>query len=343
VSFVNNKNGPSHQKIRLSIHNETKMPAAYFITEEIYSEFRNKHKDLAEIIDVRFFNDDQGIQSLLNNTDVLIASLMGGNLPLKKLLDAKSLRWIHFIGAGVDHLLPLDWMPSDAVLTKSLGAHLPNAVEYATTALLMLNNHVPFYVSNQRERRWERIFPTSIRGKTLLVIGVGAIGGAVASEAHRMGLKVLGVRKSGESHEHVDRMFKPEELEAALPQADFVFLSAALTPSTRGLVGARQFDKMKKGAGLLSISRGVMIDFDALAQALKSQQLSGAVVNALPSEPLPTTSPIWEIPNLIITPHIGTQDRNMFPHNVMDIFAENLKRYLAGKQMLFEVDPAKGY
>src|SRR5205807_4772690 len=141
--------------------------------------------------------------------------------------------WVHMTGAGIEHIMPLDWVPPGAWVTTNSGVHAPKAGEFAAMALLMISNRIPALYTAQREGRWHRIFSTPLRGKTLLIIGVGAMGGAAAERAGQLGMRVLGVRRSGRRHRRVDEMFGPAELDQLLPRAGIVLVTVPLTRQTR--------------------------------------------------------------------------------------------------------------
>src|SRR5262249_52355727 len=161
------------------------------------------------------------------------------------------------------------------LLTNNCGVHVGKAADYAGTAILMLNTRFPFFMTSQRNRRWEKRYSTPPAGKTLLVVGVGNIGGAGAKRGKEFGMRVLGIRRTGEAHPHVDEMFLPQDLDKALPRADVVLVSAALTSKTRGILGRRELGLMKRGAGIINMSRGGLIDFDAMVEKLHSGDLGG--------------------------------------------------------------------
>ncbi|HLJ18654.1 MAG TPA: D-2-hydroxyacid dehydrogenase [Stellaceae bacterium] len=255
---------------------------------------------------------------------------------------APRLRWVHAHGAGVSHLMPLDWLPRGAVLTNSRGVHGPKADEYTAMAILMLNNNLPRTVTNQRRAKWEQPFNTGIAGKTLLVIGVGHVGGGAARWAKRFGLHVLGIRRTGKRHPDVDEMHGPRALRKLLPRADFVLVAAPLTGETRHMIGARELDLMKPGAGLVNYSRANLVDYKALAKRLKAGKLS-AILDVFDPEPLPRTSPLWKLPNLIITPHCSSDDREQYTPRTLDLVFANMERFIAGKPLLNRVDPRLQY
>jgi glyoxylate/hydroxypyruvate reductase len=255
---------------------------------------------------------------------------------------APRLRWVHAHGAGVSHLMPLDWLPRGAVLTNSRGIHAERAEEYAVMALLALNNRLPEMVTSQRAGRWEQRFNTSIAGKTLLIIGVGSVGGGLARWAKRFGLHVIGIRRTGKPRRFVDEMHRPEDLRRLLPRADFVLVSAPLTAATNQLLGEAELALLKPGAGLVNYSRAKLVDYEALRRRLERRELS-AVLDVFSPEPLPADSPLWHTPNLILTPHSSSDDTALYTPKTLDLVMRNMERLIAGKRLLNRVSPALEY
>jgi len=270
------------------------------------------------------------------------AVLVGLRFPMQRIREMPRLRWVHVISAGVDHLVPLDWLPSEVILTNSSGVHADLAGEYACCALLMLNIGIPQHAMNQRLGGWDRVFNSPIRGKTVVLIGVGAIGGAAAMHAKRLGLRVLGVRRSGRPHRYVDQVFTPENLATVLPQADFVLVTAPLTPETQGMIGARELDLLRPGAGLINMSRATVVDYEALSQKLERNELRGAVVDVCKPEPLPADSAFRRVRNLLITPHISS-DPVDYADRTVTIVVDNLRRLVTGRSLRNRVDRTRGY
>jgi phosphoglycerate dehydrogenase-like enzyme len=256
---------------------------------------------------------------------------------------APNLKCIHVIAAGIEPLLPLDWLPPGVSLTNNSGVHFDKAVESATMVLLLLHARLPAIVTNQRNGRWDQIFTPTIRGKTALVIGVGDMGGAVATAAKALGLHVVGVRRSGAPHPGVDTMLTPDALDDALPAADFVVLATPHTPETANLMSRARFRRMKQGAGFFNYGRGACIDQEALVDALESGHLSGAVVDVVDREPLEADSPLWHVRNLIVTPHVTSDDADQYVPRTLDLVFSNLRRLQEGLPLLNRVDPLKGY
>jgi phosphoglycerate dehydrogenase-like enzyme len=254
-----------------------------------------------------------------------------------------ALRWIHIIGAGIEPLLPLDWLPPGVVLTNNSGVHWDKARESGMMALLALNGKLPQLVSQQRRAQWNPIFTRGIAGRSVLVIGLGDMGGAVADGARRLGMQVTGVRLNPAPHPHADRVIGLAELDPALGEADFVVIATPLTPATHHLLDHRRMALMKPGAGLFNIGRGGCLDHDALAGALASGHLSGAVLDVFDPEPLPATSPLWAMDNVIITPHVSADDADRYLPLTFDLVFANAARLQRGEPLLNVVDPVRGY
>jgi phosphoglycerate dehydrogenase-like enzyme len=264
--------------------------------------------------------------------------------PLRELAAAAPhLKWIHIIGAGIEPLLPLDWLPAGVTLTNNSGVHAPKMRESALMALLMLNAQLPAIVTHQRAARWQPIFTPQIAGRTLLVIGVGDMGGAVGSAGKLLKMRVIGVRRSGEPHPDVDQMVTEAALDGVLPEADIVVLATPLVPATRNLMDRRRFALMKPGAAFLNIGRAGSVDHEALIDRLRSGALSGAILDVFDPEPLPATSPLWHAPNLILTQHVTSDDLDLYLPKTFDLVFANAARLQRGEPLLNAVDPRRGY
>jgi phosphoglycerate dehydrogenase-like enzyme len=291
--------------------------------------------------------DDLYDLSWLTEADGLIASndlIRDPRFPLRELAAAAPrLRWIHIIGAGIEPLLPLDWLPPGMVLTNNSGVHAEKIREAATMALLMLNARIPAIVTNQKKARWDQIFTPCIAGKIILVIGVGEMGGTVAAAAKALGLTVIGVRRGGAPHPDVDRMVPLAELDAALPVADFVVVAVPLTPETCNLLDRRRIGLMKSGAGLLNIGRAGSVDHGALVEALRTAALSGAIIDVYDPEPLPESSPLWHVDNLLLTPHVTSDDLDCYLPKTLDLVFANAARLRRGQSLVNMIDPVRGY
>ncbi|OZI31379.1 D-2-hydroxyacid dehydrogenase [Bordetella genomosp. 10] len=253
------------------------------------------------------------------------------------------LKLIHCTSAGVEGYLPLDWLPDRAVLTNSSGIHAEKAGEFGLLALLMLNDHVPQHMTSQRSHAWKRKLARPIRGKTVLIYGVGALGGAIAEKAKLLGLNIWGVRRSGAPHPHVECMFHPDLLAQALPSVDFLLVTCPLTAATRGAIGARELMMLPPHAGVVNMARAAVVDYDALAELLREGRLAGAVLDVFDPEPLPATAPWWDVPNLMVIPHVSADDPVGYIDRSLAIFGRNLANLAAGRPLDNVVDASIGY
>lgn len=270
--------------------------------------------------------------------------LLTWNLPTENLAEiAPKLKWIHCIGAGVEHLCPMDWVPEGVTITNNKGAHADKAGEFALMAVLMLHNKMPAILTNQRSATWNSLFSTPIAGKTVGLVGVGSIGGGAAVQLSKMPVHVIGVSRHGKPHPQVDEMVAMDQLDVVLPRMDYIFLSLPSTPETRGLFNRERLQSLKAGAGIINVGRGSTFDYDALADLLATGHLSGAVIDVFDEEPLPSDSPLWAAPNFVVTPHVSADDGDSYVPITLELFFDNLARYLDGETLLNVVRPELGY
>jgi phosphoglycerate dehydrogenase-like enzyme len=264
--------------------------------------------------------------------------------PLRMLTtEAPHLRWIHVSGAGIEPLLPLDWLPGEAVLTNNSGVHVDKIRESAAMMLLMLHARVPVIMTNQRQSVWRQIFTPSIAGRTVLIFGVGDMGGAVAEAARDLRLRVLGVRRGGAPHPSVERMYLPSEVDEALPLADFLVLAAPLTRETKGLLNRERCKLLTQGVGLINIGRAGLIDDNAMIEALRDGTISSAILDVYDPEPLPVQSQLWNAPNVLLMPHVTSDDEDLYLPKTFDLVFENARRLLSGMPLRNIVDRQREY
>jgi phosphoglycerate dehydrogenase-like enzyme len=299
-----------------------------------------RHPDVARLADARFSHTPAEFAAAIGDVDALIGWRFSTDEVSAR---ARRLKWIQLTGAGVEHMLPLDWLPAEALLTNSSGAHAPKVREFVTMALLMLNSGVPLFATNQRQARWEQRFTRCIAGKTVVIVGVGEMGSAAAASAKRLGLTVIGVRRSGRPRRPVDRMVTPDSLNEVLPAADFLIVAAPLTRATRGLIGRSQLDRMKPEAGILNIGRAAVIDYEALGEKLARGALAGAVLDVFAPEPLPPDSPLWHVPNLMVIPHVSSDEPEAYIERLLDVFFDNVRRWRDGRPLRNRIDPIAEY
>jgi phosphoglycerate dehydrogenase-like enzyme len=312
----------------------------FIVRPDQYEKVLARHPDVAARIRTTWGSDLENYAEQARSADAIITY----RFPKETLArDAPKLKLLQILGAGVDYLLPLDWVPSGVTMLTNSGAHVPKAAQSALMALLMLNARLPLLVTSQKRHEWNRVFTSTLAGKTVLIVGVGRIGGGAAEHAKAFGMRVLGIRKSRGVHPACDEMHGPQELHALLPQADFVLLNAALTPETRFLFGEKEFGLMKRGAGFINMSRGGLVDPKALDAALRSEQLGGAIIDVTYPEPPPAEWPYFDTPNLIITPHVLSDDIDEYVPRTLDLFFDNVRRLFNGEPLTNVVDLVRQY
>jgi len=258
----------------------------------------------------------------------------------REALGGPDLRWFQVAGVGFDHLQPVT--RNDVTITNCAGVLSPFMAETVLGAMLTLNVGFPRYMEQQRARVWQEHPWRGLAGKTVMIIGLGAIGRRVAAHARHLGMRVLGLRARPGKVEEVDEMVGRHGLHDALGQADVVCVHVPLTPATRGLLDSRAFAHMQRGAILINTSRGGVMDEDALRAALTDGTLAAAYLDVFATEPLPSASPLWETPNLVLTPHISDTVTD-YQERFADFFADNLQRWLHDQPLANIVDPARGY
>lgn len=328
------------RKFRVHIENLRARPLVYHLTEARWAAACARHRALARRVEASIGWDGEILDGALGEADFLI----GIRAPLGRLARrAPRLKWIHVTMAGVDRFLPLDWLPPGAVLTNNHGAHGVKAEQYMRMAYTLLNTRMAEIFANQHGRRWQQVFSPSIIGKTALIVGLGDLGQAAARAAKQLGLEVIGVSRSGKKVPGVDTARKSTALDRLLPAADYVVLAVPLTPDTRNLLNRARLDLLKPGATVVNIARAQVLDYEALAGKLRDGTLAGAVVDVVDPEPLPPESPLWNTPNLVITPHISCDDGEHYLDISLDLWFANFARFLKGKPLENRVDPRRGY
>src|SRR3954451_10467914 len=246
-------------------------------------------------------------------------AMVGVTLTPELLKHAKQLKWLHISSAGVEShgrqtgLFP-ELVESNVVVTNAKNVYGPQIADHAFAFLLALTRKLNVTIPKQHLEEWPpgRDGMFELNGKTAVIIGVGGIGSQIAQRAHGFGMKVIGVdiRDVPASNE-INRVVPPDQLDSVIPLADVVFISAPHTKKTEGMMGAKEFELMKKGSYFIAMSRGKIYDQGALIKALDSKRLAGAGLDATDPEPLPKGHPLWKFPNVIITPHVSGGSDNL--------------------------------
>ena len=250
-----------------------------------------------------------------------------------------SVEWVHVAGAGIEHLLPF---PEGLTVTNSSGICSRFMAETVMAAMLMWSFGFPTYMEQQRGRLWRQNSWVSLSQKTVLIIGVGSIGSAVATLAKAFKMRVLGIKNSLTPVDDVDKMFALDDVHNVLPEADYVCIHVPLTDRTRHFFSRDEFQRMKSSAVLINTARGGVVDEAALVDALRNKHIAGAYLDVFETEPLPKDSTLWDLPNLVISPHVSDSVAN-WQDRFIDFFMSNLERWGAGQQLLNTVDLKKGY
>ena len=327
----------AQHKIAILLHDEFEMwrPPAWFV-ERLRTEFPGT--------EVVYSANKRNEEDALRGADVMI----GWALSPEQFCTAKSLRWIYSITAAVDQFFYPELISSEIAISNAGRVHGPVVAEHTIAMLLALAKRLPSAVRYQERRKWameaiwnEQPRPREVRGASVVVVGLGSTGAEVASMAAALKMNVIGVR------EHPERGGANETvgydgLDGAITRADFVVLAAPLTPRTRHMIDAPRLQIFKPTAFLINVSRGALVDEAALVKALRDRQIAGAALDVFEEEPLSRWSPLWKMPQVLITPHTAFLTENVWQRH-FEMFAANFKRYLAGEPLGDLVDKARGY
>lgn len=288
--------------------------------------------------DIVFLSDPAAFAARIGDAEFLFSL----QPPRDQWARAGKLRLIHCMGAGVDDLLPAEGLSGGVVISNNRGMSAEPMAEFALALAFALIKKLPVFLEGQRERKWRRALPGVVAGRTLGILGLGAIGQALARKAQALGMRVIGTQRTPKSHPGIDRVYGENETEAVLAASDVVVILLPLTPRTRGLLSGERLALMRPGAFLINLARGGIVDEGALVELLRGGKLGGAAFDVFSQEPLPPTSPLYDAPNLWITPHIAGGFPDLLDLAIAE-FAENVMRVEHGELPLHLVDRAEGY
>jgi phosphoglycerate dehydrogenase-like enzyme len=258
---------------------------------------------------------------------------------------APRLRWIATPATGVDHLRGTGVLESAIPVTTVGGLFGPVIAEHVFAVILAFARRLAHFGAQQRAKAWQMSRVTALEGRTIGLVGVGAIGSAVALRAKAFGMRTIGLGRGdprGRTIPGVDQLVGREQLSDLLAAADWLVVAAADTPETRGMIGAQEFAAMKRDAVLVNVARGSLVDEDALARALRDGRIGGAALDVFATEPLSPESPLWELPNVLVTPHVATNVPEYLARAVA-AFAANVRRFLAGEPLEQQLRRDRGY
>ena len=269
-----------------------------------------------------------------------------GNNPrrVRKLLDATpKLRWYHTVSAGVENMPLPELAQRGIVLTNNSGSYDIQIAEHLMAFVFAASRQLHRYRDNQRANEWKEQQHQELRDATMVVYGMGSIGGEIARLASAVGMRVIGVRrKGGPSEPGIDRVVAADRLADVVGEADYLAIAAPLTTATRGAISREVIARMRPTAWIMNIARGAIVDESAMIEALQAKRIGGAALDVFTTEPLPKESPLWTLENVIVTPHhSGSSPRA--GERTLALFAENLRRYKAGEPLINRVDLEAGY
>ena len=277
------------------------------------------------------------------------AEVQFGTLTREVYLAAKRLRWFHFIGIGFDHIvgnIP-ELVENEVVITNARGTHVIALADHVFAMILALAHNVPELLEDQRAHRWETLKyfgrMKELAGTTIGLLAMGDIGKAVAQRAQGFGMDVYAVDiRKMDPPPGVKEVWELDRLDDLIALSDWLVVTAPLTPQTRGMINRSRLERLKKGAAVIAVSRGGIVDEDALLDGLRSGHLGGAAFDIFAQEPLPPDNPLWDAPNMLISPHCSPDSLQMWVRR-KQIFKENLRRFLADEPMVNVCNKRAGY
>jgi len=254
-----------------------------------------------------------------------------------------NLKWLHVTRGGVNVYLTPSVKARPIQVTGSKGIHATVFSEFAVASIFMLAKKLPECIEMQRQKKWQKLQPVEVAGKTVGIVGLGTVGDELARKAKTLGLRVIATRRTPTTKpDYVDELGTPEFLPRLIEQSDFVVLLLASVPSTVNIIGEKELRLMKPGAYLINLTGGRAVEAKPLVRALKEKWFAGALLDAFAKQPLPEDSELWSLPNVIITPRIAGITSQKWPA-VLPVFKENLRRFISGETLKNLVDKELGY
>ncbi len=308
----------------------------HLFAEEIASRLRADFPD----IDVVTAPDSQSAQGDAAACDVIMA--LGMNADETLFAQAKNLKWVQSLGAGVDKFQSLAALDKLELLTNAKGIHGPQIAEMTILFMISLLRDFPALVRQQDAKNWRRFPGRKLQGRSIAIWGLGTIGEEIARICHAFGMTVSAITRTPRDHPFIDRYYKPGELAEAASTADFLLAVAPATAENVGRLNADIFEAMRADSYLINVGRGSLVVEPDLIAALKTGAIAGAALDVASAEPLPPDNPLWDMPNTILTPHVSGMIEE-YPEQVYPIVKTNMAHFLAGRtdQMINRVDPVK--
>lgn len=297
------------------------------LPEPVRMQYLNHLKKTFPDVQIDMVDHNTKVDPHIGTADVLITfGPMMANHVFEK---AKNLKWVQALGTGVDGITDQPALRKEAIVTNMHGFHGAPMSEAALLAMLALARNLPRNLRSQREHKWDRFPARTLKDTTVGIFGVGAIAAELAPRCKALGMRVVGISSAKRQVPGFDEMRGRDDLEQAVRDLDYLVLLTPYTPETKNIVGAKIFAAMKKNACVVNLARGGVMDETALVDALKNGKLGGASLDVFTKEPLPADSPLWDMENVIITPHLGGFfDR--YPAYALPVIEENMRKFLAG-------------
>ena len=323
----------NNKKIKIHIKNNHGRPGTFpcdlegeknfTITKEHFEKALENETEIKDQIEFIIDWDEDNFNSSMASSDILLTY----DFPTKNLKEiAPNLKWIHCTAAGVEHMFPFNWAYDGLKITNSSGVHAKKAGEFGLMSVLMLQNHIPKIVTNQKNKDFISTFGNPIAGKNIVLIGTGSLGSSMAKLVAPLGANIIGVNKKGKSVEGCSKIITIDKLDSVLPIADILYLALPETPETKNLIDKRRLDLLKSTCGIVNIGRQSALDYE--------------VFNP---EPIDKNSRLWNTKNLIITPHVSSDDNGNYVKLTLELFVKNLKFFIKKKELTNQIDKELGY
>lgn len=340
----------NNKKIKIHIKNNHGRPGTFpcdlegeknfTITKEHFEKALENETEIKDQIEFIIDWDEDNFNSSMSNSDILLTY----DFPTKNLKEiAPNLKWIHCTAAGVEHMFPFNWAYDGLKITNSSGVHAKKAGEFGLMSVLMLQNHIPKIVTNQKNKDFISTFGNPIAGKNIVLIGTGSLGSSMAKLVAPLGANIIGVNKKGKSVEGCSKIITIDKLDSVLPIADILYLALPETPETKNLIDKRRLDLLKSTCGIVNIGRQSALDYEVLCNKLENNDLAGAILDVFNPEPIDKNSRLWNTKNLIITPHVSSDDNGNYVKLTLELFVKNLKLFIKKKELTNQIDKELGY
>jgi len=340
----------NNKKIRIHVKNNHGRPGTFpsdlegeknfTITAKHIEKALEKEPQIKEKVDFFIDWDEDNFSSSISNSEILLTY----DFPTKNLKEiAPDLKWIHCTAAGVEHISPFQWASEELIITNSSGVHAKKAGEYGLMSVLMLQNHMPKIITNQKNQKFVSLFSNPIAGKNIVLVGTGSLGSSMAKLVEPLGANIIGVNKKGKPVEGCSKIITIEKLDSVLPDADILYLALPETSETINLIDKKRLDLLKPTCGIVNIGRQSVLDYEVLCEKLNKKELAGAILDVFTPEPIESRSKLWHTPNLVITPHVSSDDNGNYVKMNLDLFIKNLKLFIENKELVNQIDKDLGY